>query len=36
VAIETEKMKELSILLRDWKKQYLIPSKLKIYPPKNK
>ena len=34
--VETEKKKELSKLLKDWKEAYLIPSKLKIYPPKKK
>lgn len=29
-----EKKKELFSLLKDWKKEYLIPSKLKIFPPK--
>lgn len=33
---ETKKKDELFTMLKAWKKEYIIPSKVKIYPPKNK
>ena len=35
-SIENAKKQELLGLLKSWKKEYLIPSKVKIYPPKKK